>query len=723
MLDKKIRTSGGGGTDGKTSALRRLARYYGVQTTYTDVSGNRQQASAESLLHVVRAMGAPVESLSDVDGALREWKQSLWNRFTEPVSVVWGNEHPAIRLSVPRTMEDKKLTVHVQLESGESRSQSFKPKDLSTIETAEIEGLAYSLKELALQGGLPLGYHDLTLEAEGERYETKIICAPVKAYSGENEERIWGVFLPLYALHSRRSWGAGDFSDMEALYGWLKGHGGQMIATLPFLATFLDEPFEPSPYSPASRLFWNEFYLNFTIVPEFSECREAQSLFEHIEARELDDLRSSPLVDYRKQMGLKRKVLEKLSTCIFQKQSGRRSELEGFVKSHPALDDYANFRAVCEKQGQPWPNWPERLRNGSIGSEDYDERIKRYHLYVQWLAQEQIRVMAEKARQVGPGLYLDLPLGVHPYAYDLWRERELFPENVSGGAPPDIVFTKGQDWGFPPLHPQRIREDRYRYVIGYLSHIMRHAGMMRIDHAPGLHRIYWIPRDLDSSQGVYVRYASDEIYAILSLESHKNQCQLVGENLGTVPEYVNEALGRHNVQKMYVVQYELEGKDPRVLRPIPPRTTASLNTHDMAPFAGFLNGVDIPQREDMGLLNADEAKEEQKNRQKTRANLKELLKRKGWLNGDGSKEDLMQGSLAFLSSSPARIVLVNLEDLWLEEKSQNMPGTSVEQPNWRRKARYSFEDLEKLPQVVDTLKNIDRLRKKRNRKPNRNIKK
>ena len=146
---------------------------------------------------------------------------------------------------------------------------------------------------------------------------------------------------------------------------------------------------------------------------------------------------------------------------------------------------------------------------------------RRYHLYVQWLAHQQIESVSEKAREKGVQLYLDLPLGVHPDGYDVWRERGAFILDASAGAPPDAVFTRGQEWKFPPLHPERIREQGYRYVIAYLRHHLRQAGILRIDHVMGLHRLFCIPNGMEASQGVYLRYPAEELYAILALESHR----------------------------------------------------------------------------------------------------------------------------------------------------------------------------------------------------------
>src|SRR3990172_6909058 len=230
----------------------------------------------------------------------------------------------------------------------------------------------------------------------------------------------------------------------------------------------------------------------------------------------------------------------------------------GLVAGHPEVEDYARFRATGERQRAPWPSWSRPLCDGVLTEGDYDERARRYHLYVQWVAREQIRVLSEHSRRAGVNLYLDLPLGVHPHSYDVWREREAFVLGVSGGAPPDVVFTQGQDWGFPPLHPEAIREQGYRYVIAYLRHQLQHTTLLRIDHVMGLHRLFWIPKGLEARDGVCVRYPAEELYAIFCLESHRHRASIVGENLGTVPAYVNSAMARHNLHRMYVLQYELD---------------------------------------------------------------------------------------------------------------------------------------------------------------------
>ena len=275
-----------------------------------------------------------------------------------------------------------------------------------------------------------------------------------------------------------------------------------------------------------------------------------------------------------------------------------------------------------------------------------------------------------------------MPLGVHADSYDTWRERNSFAEGATVGAPPDAHFTGGQDWEFPPPHPQRAREDGYRYLIESLRHVMRHASILRIDHVLGLHRLFWIPDGTDGGDGVYVRYPADELYAILVLESHRNRTILLGEDLGNVPPYVRPAMARHGLLRSYVLQFELafgHAPDP------PDRSqVASLNTHDTELFAAFWQGLPDAQR---------------------RSALTGLLAGEGVADGDFADAGQAQRAAnSWLAKSEASTVIVSLEDLWQETEPQNVPGTSERaRSNWRRKARHSLEEIRDMPAVTETL--------------------
>jgi 4-alpha-glucanotransferase len=557
----------------RTSTLRDLARQYSIETSYTDAAGKRQQASKRALMAAIDARRRSARAVPD------------------PVRVVWGNQ----RLEVDGEWD-------LEFEDGAWRSGRG-PQPLEP---------------------LPPGYHTLRFN---DGRETLIIAAPQKAYAPR--KKTWGVFAPLYAAHTRRSWGAGDLGDMLQYASWVDHHGGSVVATLPMLAAFDDEP---SPYSPQSRLFWNELYLDVTRLPEFRP--------EDADSGAIAHLQQTTRVDYDAVRREKRRVLQ-LCAERFVPDLGYGKFLRGEVR------EYAQFRG--------------------------DEQC---HLYVQYRLTQQMREVANAARRFGAGLYLDFPLGVNPGGYDAHRYKHVFADGVSVGAPPDLFFTKGQNWGFAPFDPDALRADRYAYFRKAIRHHVSHAGILRIDHVMGLHRLFWIPDGLEPKDGVYVRYNSEELYAILTLESRRHGCVVVGEDLGTVPPEVPKTMARHGLRRMYVVQYEIKPHEP--LPQPPAASVASINTHDMPPFAAWWEGKDIDDRVEQGLLDEVGAHRERDAREQMRR-----------ATGAHDAKSALESLLMFLAESEAEIVLVNLEDLWGEIEPQNVPG--VPERSWRHKFRMGLE--------------------------------
>jgi 4-alpha-glucanotransferase len=478
------------------------------------------------------------------------------------------------------------------------------------------------------------------------------------------------------------------------------------VAILPVLSALLDRPFDPSPYSPASRLFWNELYLDVEAVPELKNSPPARRLLDSATFRRtLTKLRQAERIDYPAVYRAKHRVLSLLATAM---SAERRAAFEAFVADHPAVEDYAAFRAATTRFDRTWPAWPAGQRDGRLSPRDGDPADRHYHSYVQFLAFEQLQAL----RNHRASLHLDLPLGVHPDGYDVWRHREAFAApGTRGGAPPDSFFTKGQDWGFPPLHPERIRDQRYAYPIACFRALMRHAGIVRIDHVMALHRLFWIPEGLIARDGVYVKYRPDELYAILSLESHRHRTTVVGEDLGTVPRAIRSAMAGHGVHRTYVAQ--LESKPVRPLPPVQRLALASVNTHDMAPFAAYWDGKDIDDRLSRDLLDQKEARAERTQRGKRRKALVRALRSAGHLPRHGPAElpaaDVLPALLAWLGASEARVVLASLEDLWGETEPQNRPGTSAG-ANWSRRARHRLEEFDDHDEITRTLMRLAEFR-------------
>jgi len=706
------------------AGLMSLAREWGVQTSFIDIASERQQASAEGLFRTLKVLGA-LDTWEDIPMALRARQLSYWEQPLQPVIVVPERGKRKVDLSLP-VERGGTLNLRLELEpiapldpaAAAPREWSIPLADLETIGTAELEGRGFIKRAIPLPKDLPWGYHKLSMELRGDTFQTLLLVAPRKAHPGRKPPkgqgpRAWGMFCPLHALHGQQSWGAGNLSDLGEFIEWVGARGGRFTATLPLLAAFFWQGETPSPYSPASRLFWNEMFLDAERIPDLANCSAAREKLASPAFRaEIAAMRGEKLVDYPRQMKLLRSLLEPLADACFVNPQ-RRAAFEGFIARRPEVVDYAQFRAVGEYRQQTWwQQWRTPLCDGEISPGDYEEPARLYHLYAQFLADEQVRDLSERAKQAGVEWYLDLPLGVHPDGYDIWRHRESFALGAGGGAPPDGFFTRGQNWGFPPLHPERMRKSGYTYLRSVLEHHLRYAGMLRIDHVMGLHRLYWVPDGMDAREGVYVSYPEEELYAVLALESHRHQARIVGENLGTVPKQVTTSLKKHGIDGMYVLQFEVRPDPAAAFTPPAPANVASLNTHDVPPFASFWQGADIDDRVDLGLMTPPEAIDEQQARDALRKALVARLVSDKLL--DPSETDtagVLSASLAALAESPANSVLVNLEDLWLETKPQNVPGTVKERPNWSRKARLSLEELARDENVRKILERVAAARK------------
>lgn len=683
--------------------LLELARLHGVQTDYRDAWGHGRQASPEALSAVLAALGAPIDRPSDAAEALGRKRRELEERLAPPVVVVWEGKEVYVPLRLPPGTGA--FEAQLDLESGDRWLTSI---DAATLQPGAVPGESL----LPVVESVPIGYHHLTIEVHGRRTKVQILAAPRRSFDLPRRG-LWGGFLPLYALRTKDSWGAGDFSDLDRLARWIAGYGGGLVATLPLLATFLDrEPFEPSPYAPASRLFWNEIYVDPRRLPEFSDSSAARALVESDEFRaEAAALSALGSVDWARTAKLKRRVLAELAQSTLSLSDVRRAEFDRFLRAKPYVQEYAKFRAVGEQHGTSWQSWPEAERAGRLAEADFRPEAVRYHLYAQWAAEQQLADLGAAARSRGPGLYLDLPLGVHGSSFDVWRFPDLFAREASAGAPPDALFQGGQDWGFPPIHPERQRERGYDYLIAGLRHHLAHAGLLRIDHVMQLHRLFWVPNGVPATEGVYVTYPAEELYAVLSIESHRHRAALVGENLGTVAPEVYEAMDRHNVMGLFVAQYELNPDGSELIRTPPANAAASLNTHDMPPFHSFWQGNEIADLQALGAIDEEVAARDRDRRARMRTRLAAVATTRG---GDiPPDQTFSQVSLALhehLAASPAPIALINLEDLWGETRPQNVPGTHVERPNWQRKARYSLEEMAELPEVRTTLARVEELR-------------
>jgi 4-alpha-glucanotransferase len=685
-----------------------LARLYGVQTSYVSASGKRVSASMDSLVITLRSMGVDATRATT---ALRSRIRHLRGERLSPIVTAW-NGRGSTKLRVDGKSSGVLQGV-IELEDGEAIEFSRKFADLPTTSKKGPGGEPEILTTLRLPGTLPMGYHRLRITIGRTEHEALIISAPVKSYRPDLDacDHEWGLFCPMYALRSERSLGCGDLTDLRTLANWQAGLGGRVVGTLPMLAVYLDEPFDPSPYSPVSRLFWNELFIDPTRAPEFDICPEAQKRMRSTAfKRELSSLTGTALVQYRRAMALRRSVLEPLAERFFSSKQDAGYDFTRFQEDNPLAGPYAKFRAVMERQRVDWLDWSQRLRDGKFRGNDFDPANERFHLYVQYLFTRQLEDLTDDMRADDGLVYLDLPVGVRQDGFDVFRYPELFTSDVSVGAPPDPYFTSGQRWGFPAMLPDRMREQEYEYLIASLRNHMRHCDYLRLDHVMAFYRLFWIADGLEARDGVYVHYPDEELWAILSLESHRNRCRLVGENLGTVPPRVNKALSKHEMGPLFVGQYEIQPNAARAMRPVTPGSVASANTHDMPPFAKFLSGDDIDERVELGMFDASLQDKEHTIRERQVRALSTFMRKRGLLRQDDAAS-MRDAVMSYLADSDADFLLVNIEDLWLESHWQNVPGTTDEYPNWRHKLRLDLEAMRDDPDIERLLRRIDELRK------------
>lgn len=664
-------------------ALIDLATLYGILPEYHDVRGERRPASQEALVSTLASLGVESGSFA-TRAAERRW--TLHQRCLEPVLIGRPGEPVMAEVRLPERTPGN-LECHIRLEHGETLEWSTGLEHLPVERVDELAGSRIEVREIQVYGSLPIGYHDVTITAGGEQSTARLIVAPLSGYSSP-VDRGWGLFLPLYAVHHQESYGLGTYSDLGRLGSWAGGLGANLFGTLPLLATFLNEPFDPSPYSPVSRRFWNELFVDINSVPELAASPETRALLASSDVQqEIADLRDDDLVDYRRVAVFRREVLTRLRRTLMDTPSSRRDAFHAWVDAHPLVTDYARFMATVDSQRSSWMNWPASWQDGELPDDAMRPEDVDYHRYAQWLANEQLARIATS--EGGAELYLDLPLGVHRDGFDVWQQRNQFAVDVRVGAPPDPLSWDGQDWGFPPLHPERIREDGYDYFRQCIRHHLHHAGALRIDHVMGYHRLFWIPGQMTAADGVYVNYRQEEIYAVLTLESHRNSAMLIGEDLGTVPPGVREAMHQHGLARMYVVPFELGDAHEEALRPPESGILATLNTHDMPPFAAKWPEID----------------------EESRKRVIALLRERGLLAEDSdSIEDVFRALVRFLGKSNAGVVLLNLEDFWAETESQNVPGTTDEHPNWRRKTRLDLDQITASTGIAELLHELNSIR-------------
>ena len=666
-------------------ALERAAAGWGVELEYTDTWGRSHAASDETLRAVLVALGVDTQNLA---GAAAARDLARWSRAFDPAVVVF-EDSDALALRIPATRAGVSVKLEFRWENGEIEHHWFWLPELPELERVSIEGREFISKRVPLPA-LRLGYHDLRVywmkEPEQEAFEdARFIVCPRRAR--EVEGRPAGVSISLYSVRSARNWGCGDFTDLRGLVDTLAPSGAAFIALNPLHAIPNRQPYNTSPYLPLCSLYRNYLYLDVERVPGF--------LPEDTPQTEIAALRATELVEYERVAGIKLRALRR----AFQRfqEAGQTGDFEEFARIEGALlDDFAVFCALDEDvhRRNPeiwlWKDWPpeyQEPRSAAVvafAAQHCHDVL--FYKFLQWQIDQQLAEVQDHAiaRGMKIGLYHDLALATDRFGADLWMNRSFYTAGARVGAPADELAPSGQDWGFPPPNREAHREAGYELFAQSIRKNARHGGALRIDHVMRFFRLFWIPDELSAAQGVYVKDYAEDLLAILALESVRGGFIVIGEDLGTVEWSV-----RHKLSEMGILGYRLLWFEKnldgsfRLPQEYPSHAAVSTTTHDLPTLAGFVEGRDIEARRAAGLVDQAGYEQQWAARRDELGRLEDALQRAGFAHDP----------LAFVLATPCALAIVNQEDLTGETEQQNLPASTWQHPNWRRKMKVALEDL------------------------------
>jgi (1->4)-alpha-D-glucan 1-alpha-D-glucosylmutase len=563
---------------------------------------------------------------------------------------------------------------------------------------------------------LDFNYYYLLID--GERV-FKIAVHPDKCFSPLKEDvKFWGPAIQLYAVKSSKNWGIGDFNDLKRLMAFFAANGASFVGINPLHAIFHKAPKDASPYYPSSRDFLNVLYIDIEDTPEFQSSNEAQELIKNDDFQnELTQLRQSALVDYEGVSKVKFKAFDLLFREFqkreLEKMTTRADEFKTFCEN-AALRKYCIYEAIQEyyqkkdKDIRDYFCW-EDYQNGATEDQlpkAVSERIE-FYAYLQWTAFNQLKEVLKVPCKLG--IYGDLAVGTSHGGAEVWSNGEAYLKSLTIGAPPDACNPSGQNWGLTTLNPKRLKAGFYDEFIKLLRTNMSLFGAIRIDHFMSLFRIYTIPENLHSSEGGYISFPLDELMGILAMESYLNKCLVIGEDLGTVPPEIHQAMEAYEVFSYKVMCFEKkENGHFKSPEEYPANSLVIFSTHDLPTLQGFWTGEGLKVREKLNLFPN---KEIQNNMLREWAEDKQKLKELFQLSDDSKPLELFQKVHQFIAKSKSRMMVFQLEDYLGQTEQVNLPGTiDTQYPNWRIKLSKSIEELFEDDNLKSFLSEINSIR-------------
>ncbi len=689
--------------------LTELATQYGLGESYYDYRGELRRFSDAARGAIISAM-----QMSERNATKQDTEAVL------PIVYVRTQDELFCDVSLPALPAEGQLQLQVQLESGEIVTTQHA--------IANLYRIGEHRYRLSLPEALSQGYHRVTVSVGDINASSVLIITPGRCYEPEmlqQGQRLWGLSIQLYTLRSQHNWGIGDFADLKTLILDTAKRGCATIGLNPLHALRPADSTQISPYSPSNRDFINLLYIAVPDVEEYAHCAPAQAQVAN-QQTQLDAARATINVDYLAVAKLKFPVLRLLyaefSRTHLSANTTRAQAFQSYVQQqgealrlhalYDVLDQYFSTQPGSHWGWRSWPTEYHDISSATVRS-FAEERAKQveFFMYLQWLAITQLAAVQQLARDSGMtlGLYGDVAVGVDPNGSEVWSNPSLYLEGVGVGAPPDPLALKGQDWGIPPQHPLQLTAQAYQPFVRMLRANMQAAGALRIDHVMTLCRLWWVPRGFEATEGVYVHYPLDDLMKLVALESVRNKCLVIGEDLGTVPDAMRDAMERFGLYHYKVLFFE-KARDGQFIAPhhYAQHALAVVTTHDLPPFKSWWQSDDIVKRQQLQLY-PDEATRQHvlHEREQDRRLLLLALTRAGlwhWQDTDALpaySQALMRAAYLYAGLSRSALLVIQPEDLLHMIDPVNVPGTSTQHANWQRKLSADLSETLQLPEVIE----------------------
>ena len=701
--------------------IKQLAALAGLQDSYIHAQGHTEHISLDKQQAILQAMGFDLSSEQAIQAKIAELTEQPWLEVIEPVTVSTEGEALKVRIQQLQHQAVSDWQWHIVTEEQQQFSGTVHISASDIIARHNTSVGEVLAAELMLDISLPLGYHQLSLSHANAQYNQQLVVTPQRCFQLHDKavlHKTFGPAIQLYAVKSARNWGIGDFADLQQMIAPLAAQGADFIGLNPLHALYPELPQDCSPYSPNSRLWLNSQYVALEQTADFAECADAQ---QQVTApafqQQLAALRQTADVDYIGVAQVKKAIASTLFQHFKQQHlahnTARAIEFQQFVQQGGESLQLLAIHQVL--QGElfsqnwdmaAWQNFPLPLRDprGQAVTEFARANTDAIdlQLYLQWQAHLQLQQVKQLCQQHGMaiGLYCDVAVGASRSSAESWAAPEDYLMDLSVGAPADIMAPKGQNWGLLAFNPHTLRQKAYQPFIALIQANMRYAGALRLDHVMALLRLWCCPIGTDATAGAYLRLPAAQLFAILALESQRNSCVVIGEDLGTVPVEISHLMAQYQVLSYRVFMLEQKaGSYDCAPQTYPELALATVTTHDMPTMVGYWQQDDLQLRHQLDLFPNSQVAE---SLHQLRTDEKQLMRERLQLT-DGDYSGLIRQSHLFVAQQPAKLLAFQLEDLLLMATPVNIPGTSTEYPNWRRKLTDNIDDILQRPDVLDML--------------------